>query len=78
MLTDKQISIPDQYLPFPFPVTATRSRHLLKLQQLYTSTDIYHYSFLPRTIPDWNDQSIEKINGLDLTQFRYCLMKLLS
>ena len=64
------ICIPNQYLPSPFPVTTTRSRNPIKLQQLYTRTDIYHYSFLPRTIPDWNKLRIDNINELDLTQFK--------
>ena len=75
-MLNKQISIPDQYLPSPFSVTATRSCYSLQLQQLYTRKDIYHFLFLPRTIPNWNNLCIEKINELDLTQFRYCLMKL--
>ena len=64
------ICIPNQYLPSPFPVTATRSHHPIKLQQLYTGTDIYHNSFLPRTIPDWNNLHIDNINELDLIQFK--------
>ena len=36
------VYIPNQYLPSLFPVAATRSHHPLKLQQLYTRTDIYH------------------------------------
>ena len=63
------ICIPNQYLPSPSPVTTTRSRHSLKLQQLYTRTYIYHYSFLSRTIPDWNNLPIENINQLDLIRF---------
>ena len=69
-ILNKLICIPNQYLPSPFPVTATRSRHLLKLHQLYTRTDIYHYQFLPRTIPDWNNLHIENIDELDLNQFK--------
>ena len=65
-----QISIQDQYLPSPFPVTATRSHHPFKLQQLYTRTDTYVslFIFMPRTIPDWNNLCSEKINELNLTQ----------
>ena len=58
-MLNKQISILEQYLPSLFPVSATRSHHPLKLQQLYTRTDVYHYSFLPRTIPDWNNLCIK-------------------
>ena len=56
-ILNKQISIPDQYLPSSIPVTATRSCHLLKLHQFYPRIDgciqiaIYYYSFLLRTIP---------------------------
>ena len=54
------VCIPNQYLPSLSSVAATRSHHPLKLQQLYTRTAIYHYSLLPRTIPDWNNLHIEK------------------
>ena len=70
------ICIPNQYLPSPFPVTTTTSRNPIKSQQLYTRTDIYHYSFLPRTIPDWNNLRIDNINELDLTQFKDLVIKL--
>ena len=70
------ICIPNQYLPSPFPVTTTRSRNPIKLRQLYTRTDIYHYSFLPRTIPDWNNLRIDNITELDLTQFKDLVINL--
>ena len=71
------ICIPNQYLPSPFPVTTTRSRNPIKLQQLYTRTDVCHYSFLPRTIPDWNNLRIDNnINELDLTQFKDLVINL--
>ena len=65
-----------QYLPSPFPVITTRSHHPIKLQQLYTRRGIYHYSFLPRTIPDWNNLCIDNINELDLIQFKDFVIKL--
>ena len=34
------ICIPNQCLPSSFPITTTRSRHPINLQQLYTRTDI--------------------------------------
>ena len=66
------ICIPNQYLPTPFPVTTTRSCHPIKLQQLYTRMDIYHYSFLPRTTANCNNLRIiiNNINKLDLIQFK--------
>ena len=70
------ICIPNQSLPSPFRNTTTRSRHPNKLQQLYTRTDIYHYSFLPRTIPDWNNLRIDNINELDLIQFKDFVMNI--
>ena len=70
------ICIPNQCLPSPFPITTTRSHHPIKLQQLYTRTDIYNYSFLPRLIPDWNNLRIDNINELDLIQFKDFVMNL--
>ena len=54
-MLNKQISIPDQYLPSPFPVTATRSRHLLNCsnstqEQIYITIHFYPEQFL-----DWNN-----------------------
>ena len=69
-ILNELICISNQYLPSPFPVTTTRSRQPIKLQQLYTRTNINHYSFLPWTIPDWNNLHIDNIDELDLIQFK--------
>ena len=39
-------------------------------KQLYTRTNRYHYSFLPRTIPDWNNLNIENLANCDLDSFK--------
>ena len=54
-LLNRKIHIPTQYLPAPSPLTITRANHIQKLKQLYARTNRYHYSFLPRSIPDWNN-----------------------
>ena len=50
-LTNNLLSIPSNYLPSPSPLTSTRAQHKLKYMHILLSTNIYHYSFFPRTIP---------------------------
>ena len=81
-MLNKQISIQDKYLPSPFPVTTTRSRHPFKLlncnsflqEQIFITTRFYLEQFLIGTIYLLRKFS----NELNLTQFRYCLIKLLN
>ena len=49
------IHIHIQYLPAQSPLKITRMNHNQKLMQLYAKTNQYHYSFLLKTIPDWNN-----------------------
>ena len=57
---------PRQYLPVLSPATYTRSNQPLKLQHLYARTNQYSYSFLPRTIRNWNNLNIANIDNIDL------------
>ena len=54
-LYSKQISIANQYLPYPFPMTATRSHHPLNYnsfiqEQIFITTHFYPEQFLIGTI----------------------------
>ena len=60
------IYIPSQYLPVLSPATHTRSNHSLKLHHIYAKTNQYSYSFLPRTVHEWNNLSIANIENIDL------------
>ena len=60
---NKMIHIPTQYLPVPSSLTTTRANHDQKLTQLFTRTNHYLYSFLPRTIPYWNNLNIEDLSN---------------
>ena len=64
------LAIPDHCLPSPTPVSYTRAQHHLKLTQLQTRVDVYKYSFLPRTIIQWNSLQIPNINTIDLETFK--------
>ena len=64
------IHIPSQYLPAPSPLTITRTNHNQKFMHLYARTDRYHFSFLPRTIPDWNNLDYENLANCDLDCFK--------
>ena len=67
---NKMIHIPTQYLPAPHPLTTTMANHDQKLMQLFTRTNRYLYSFLPKTIPDWNNLNIEDLSDCDLDSFK--------
>ena len=47
-----------------------RAQHPLKLTQLQTRVDVYKYSFLPRTIIQWNALQIPNIDKIDLETFK--------
>ena len=52
------------------PLTITRTNHNQKLMQLYARTVLYYYSFLLRTIPDWNNLGFEDQANCDLDSFK--------
>ena len=62
------------YLPASSPLTITRANNNQKLMQLYGRTNEYHYSFLPRTIPDWNNLDVEVLANCDLDSFKDYLL----
>ena len=53
-IVKKLLVIPNHCLPSPASVSFTCAQHPLKLQQLQSRISIYKYSFLPRTIIQWN------------------------
>ena len=48
----------------------TRAQYPLKLTQLQTRVDVYKYSFLPRTVIQWNSLQIPNIDTIDLETFK--------
>ena len=64
------IVIPDRCIPLSVPVSYTRSNHSLKLFHLPTRIDVYKYSFLPRTIIQWNQLPISDIDKTDIDTFK--------
>ena len=63
---NRLIHIPTRYLPAPFPLNTTRTNHNQKLMQLYARTNRYYYSFLPRTIIEWNNLCIGDLTNCNL------------
>ena len=63
------IVIPDRCIPPSVPVSYTCSNHPLKLFHLPTRIDVYKYSFLPRTIIQWNQLPISDIDKIDIDTF---------
>ena len=57
------------------PTTRTRQYHSQRFSRLSTSTDTYKYSFIPRTISDWNNLPLEVILSPSVGSFREGLQK---
>jgi hypothetical protein len=57
------------------PTTRTRQYHAERFSRLSTSTDTYKYSFIPRTISDWNNLPPEVILLPSVNSFREGLQK---
>ena len=54
----------------PTPVSYTHAQHPLNLTQLQTRVDMYKYSFLPRTVIQWNSIQIPDIDTIYLETFK--------
>ena len=72
------LTVPVHCLPPPSTLTCTRANHPMKYAHLQSNMDIYKYSFLPRTIPQWNNLQIENIKTLTLTAFKEQLQIILN
>ena len=57
------------------PTTRTRKYHYQRFSRLSISTDTYKYSFIPRTISDWNNLPPEVIISPSVDSFREGLQK---
>ena len=69
-ILNHHISIPDRYLPVRNLSQITRCNHQIKLSRPYARTDIYLYSFFPRTILQWNNLNISNLHQLNLQEFK--------
>ena len=68
--------LPNHCLPQPTPVSYTRANNPLKFAQLQSKIDLYKYSFLPRTIIDWNNLKIDNIDIINFDTFKNIIDKL--
>ena len=62
--------IPNCYLPFKSTVLWTRHSHNFKLVPYQPRIDVYKYSFLPRTVPEWNRLDAEIIETDCVEEFK--------
>ena len=69
--------VPEHCFPTPSPLTKTRAHHPQKFLHLQLTVDTYRYSFLLRTIPQWNNMSIPNLLDTDLTMLKN-LIKLIN
>ena len=49
-LANSLLTIPGIYMPLPSPLSSTRAPHNLKYMHIGSTSEIYRYSFFPRTI----------------------------
>ena len=68
------IAVPRHYLPRELPTTS-RLSHNKRLPPPQTTTNIYKYSIIPRTIPDWNSLTRDAVNATTLTSFKRQIRK---
>ena len=61
--------VPNRCLPL-LNQTATHAHHDQKFNHIQASVNTYLYSFLPRTIPQWNDLCIPNLTSIDLKTFK--------
>ena len=73
----KLFVVPDRCLPILTPLHSTQAHHPLKLAHIQSRIDVYKYSFLPRTIRNWNNLYMQDIDKIDLTTFENNLTMLL-
>jgi len=76
-IVNKLLEIPDDCLPSLTPVLYTRALHPLKLTQLQPRIDVYKYSFLPRTIIQWNLLNIPEIHTMNRETFKNTVINIL-
>jgi len=74
------LEVPSRCIPQQMLYTATRAYHMLKLEHICSRTDLpgYKNSFLPRSIPTWNDLNIPNIDTISLDDFKKELSKLIN
>ena len=62
-------TVPHHYLPTRAPLN-TRANHNHKLQHYQTRSNVYKFSFFPRTVPEWNELSLDQVSAENLEQFK--------
>ena len=77
-IVNGNLIVPARCLPLPPTLSYTRANHSLKYAHLQLNMDIYRYSSLPRTIPQWNNLQIVNIETLTLTTFKQQLQTVLN
>ena len=64
------LEVPSRCISQTMLYAATPAHHILKLKHIYPRTDLYKNSFLPRSIPTWNDLHIPNIDTISLDDFK--------
>ena len=77
-IVNGNLIVPARYLPLSPILSCTCANHSLKYAHLQSNMNIYRYSFLPRTVEQWNNLQIVNIETLTLTTFKQQLQTILN
>lgn len=65
LLKNNRLSLNPQPFITPLEARRTRHRHAESLTPYSTKTNVFKYSFFPRTITDWNNLPCEQLSNID-------------
>ena len=71
------LTVPSSNLPTKSSVLKTRYTHNFKLTPYQPNIDLYKFSFLPRTVPEWNRLDDEVIQSNCVETFKQKLVNII-
>ena len=71
------LTVPSSNLPTKSSVLRTRYTHNFKLTPYQPNIDLYKFSFLPRTVPEWNRLDDEVIQSNCVETFKQKLVNII-
>ena len=71
------LTVPSSNLPTKSSVLRTRYTHNFKLTPYQPNIDLYKFSFLPRTVPEWNRLDDEVIQSNCVETFKQKLVNIM-
>lgn len=60
-LTNRKLGLDPSHFVTPLSTRRTRHSHALSLTPFFARTDLFKFSFFPRTVNDWNNTNVENL-----------------